>query len=208
MKNISLFASIALGLFAGSGIARADVVAINGQLITLECNTGFEAGDLDGWFEAQVFSPTVSWSVSAAQANMGNFSAVIDGNNELRRNFEGFATAINSAGAPTPTMDEVSFSILHPEPGATNVRFTAYYDDGSEAFTNFATNSTDWETFDATMFVNSNGGGAILTGVSVFGNNSGLTFLDDITILGQIPEPGSASLLLLGTLVLVSRRRR
>ena len=199
-----------LALLLFPGIIHADVVIIGSQFINLDCSTGFEGGDLDGWYEDRVFAPAVTWGTSSSLPNSGAFSATVDGNNELRRDFAEFGNVINSSSVTGFQFDELTFSVRHPDSQASNLLVTAFYDDGSQAATNFSTISNDWEKFDATAFANSNSNGNILTGVSFFGNNSGSTFIDDITILASaelVPEPGCATLLCLGAAGLLRRRR-
>jgi hypothetical protein len=194
--------AIALAVLLGSiASSEAVIVATDNQI----SNPGFESGVLNPWFEDDVFSPTQTWAVVSdlTMAQSGNESAMIDGNNELRQNFDQFAGEVAMATGDIEIL-EFSFFIRHPDATANNTFVTIFYDNGSEQSKNYPTTSTAWTVIDLLPDL---AAGQIPVGVSVFGNNSGRTFVDDFTLFA-IPEPGTTALMMLGVAGMLFRRRR
>ncbi len=158
----------------------------------------------------------------------GRASAFAAGDAELRQDFYSFASDItdvagdiSAAGGATfgNQITHVSFWAAHPDPinpqnpnnRATEIFVSFFYnDEGQPEEHTYNTVGLGWEFFDVTGQYNPDRGELI--GLSIFGNISGSTYLDDIQVLALIPvpEPASAALVLASAtgLLFVRRRRR
>ncbi len=183
-------------------------------------NGDFETGFLGPSYEDRTPQLGVSpWTIVTASSLMGSFdpgefSALAAGDTELRQDFFSFADDIVDIGEDISAaggaafggqVTHISFWVAHPDPPASKILVTLFYDDGSSIAQEYQTTTTGWEFFDITTQHDPLGD---LTGISFFGNVSGRTFLDDIQVLVSIPEPASVTLLLaaIGAVLLVRRR--
>ena len=167
-----LLALLFLVLFAG--IALADT-----QLLT---NGDFESGALGPWYNARNFcsGTCVPWNVSTANPHSGTYSAMDEGNIELRQDF-------------TPTLGSQ----------ITNASFWAYTDSGVNAVDFFYTDSSDeefvvfssantWTLQNVTSDVDP---GKTLMGFSIWGSGPNhISYVDDASITAT-PEPSTLVLL-------------
>ncbi len=203
-QPIRILAVLVAAIFCFASQARA------GTSIDSIVNGGFESGELTpDWFQDRMFIfdpnlPTEDWQATTEDSFTGMFSAKVLGNFELRQDFAAFSSSDPGFAI------EASFAIKHPDPGTRNLFVSVFYDDGTESSSGtgvLQTTTTDWEVFDFSFLFEPN---KMVTGFSIFGNDLGPTFLDDVVLRKVlIPEPESL-LLLLGSLatLLILRRRR
>jgi hypothetical protein len=183
-------------------------------------NGDFESGDLDPSFQDRAPQFGVApWTVVSANSltgsfDPGEFSALAAGDTELRRDFFSFADDIrdvaediSAAGGAAfgGQVTQISFWVAHPDPPASKILVTLFYDDGSSIEQEYQTLTTGWEFFDITSQHDPLGD---LTGISFFGNVSGRTFLDDIQVIVTVPEPAAITLLLASIAAVLFVRRR
>ncbi len=177
-----LFAMVIL--FAGSAFATE--LLVNGD---------FETGALSPWYNARNFcsGTCISWNVNSNNPHSGSFSAMDEGNIEVRQDF-----------SPTPG------SMI------TNVSFWVNSDAGVDAVDFFYTDSSDeefvvhptanvWTLEDVTSDVNA---GKTLMGFSLWGSGPDhVTYLDDASITA-VPEPGTLIMLGSGIVAAAAGLRR
>lgn len=189
MNLRTLAVTFVLVQFAGSAPAGAANILLN---------PGFETGTLGPWFEDRVFSGTDPWTVTDVFPHTGTFSATVDGNREIRQDF---------AAVSTDLITEISFWAAHPNPNVSDLFVDFFYSDGSDTGFLVFTAGSDYNFFDVTSFLE---GGKELTGFSIFGNSTGVTYFDDAVIdVNVVPE---ASTLAMGSIAamigLAAARRR
>jgi PEP-CTERM motif len=182
-------------------LALAVVGRANAQIV----NGGFETGSLSPWYQGSVvctFGPSCTpWSVTTDEAHSGLYSAVDEGNIELRQDFV----------TPIFGGDITSFTYWAMQDVPAISEFVFYYTDASTTYNVFDIGS-DWEQFDALPYLDPT---KTVSGFSVFGDSGpdvDFTYLDDFNIAttSETPEPGSMALLATGLVGLagIGRRRR
>ena len=161
-------------------------------------NPGFETGVLSPWYQGRDFchGTCINWNVSNQNPHSGKYSAMDEGNIELRQDF-----------TPTPGADITNFSFwAYTDAGLGAVDFF-YTDNSDEEFLYFSTANV-WTLINQTANVDKN---KTLMGISVWGADPNhIAFYDDFDLTSnQVPESGS--LVLLGSAVLglagVARRK-
>ena len=158
-------------------------------------NTGFETGQLGPWYQARDFcnGTCVNWNASAQNPHTGTYSAMDEGNIELRQDF---------AATPGSQITNASFWV-YTDSGVDAVDFF-YTDSSDEEFVVFAPANT-WTLENVTADVNK---GKTLMGFSIWGSGPNhITFVDDAD-LTAVPEPGSLVLLGSGLVGLAGLARR
>ncbi len=142
-------------------------------------NPGFETGSLSPWFQGRDFGGSVNWQVTNTDAHSGIFSAMDNGNKELKQTF---------SAVPTSLITQVSFWAKHPDPNVRALAVDFFYTDGTDQEFQVSTTGTGWNFFDVTSDLAS---GKQLNGFSIFGNSAGVTFVDDFAINANVPEPAT-----------------
>jgi hypothetical protein len=160
-------------------------------------NGDFETGVLSPWYSARNFcsGTCIPWNVSTANPHTGTYSAMDEGNIELRQDF-------------TPTLGS----------NITNVSFWSYTDSGVNAVDFFYTDSSDeefvvfsnpntWTLQNVTSDVNA---GKTLMGFSIWGSGPDhISYVDDASITSNgVPEPGTLVMLGSGVLAAAAGLRR
>ena len=178
---------------------------LNAQIV----NGGFETGSLSPWYQGLVFctfGPScVSWSVTDAEAHTGTWSAVDQGNIELRQDFT----------TPILGSEITSFKYWMMQDVPSISFFQFYYTDATTGGNTFS-GSSEWAQLDALPFLDPT---KTVSGFSIFGVSGptvNFTYLDDFTmttgVVGTVtPEPASIALLATGLVGMVGtglRRRR
>lgn len=161
--------------------------------VNLLSNPGFENGTLPPWFQDRNFCspPCADWTVTSTDAHSGSFSAMDQGNIELKQTF-----------TPTPVSNivDVSFWAKHPDAPGLPIAVDFFYTDGTDSEFVLFTPDTSWDFFDVTSDLLA---GKTLDGISVFGVSGGCgsctTFVDDFSVLATSNVPEPASLFLLGS---------
>ena len=158
-------------------------------------NGDFESGVLPPWYTARNFcsGTCIPWNVSTANPHTGTYSAMDEGNIELRQDF-----------APTPgsQITNVSFWV-NTDSGVDAVDFF-YTDSSDEEFVVFS-NANTWTLENVTSDVNT---GKTLMGFSIWGSGPNhITYVDDASI-DAVPEPGTLVMLGSGVLAVVAGLRR
>ena len=184
MRKITL--AVALVVLCASA-AMANEIIVNGD---------FETGALDPWFNAQNFcgGPCQEWAVTNSDSHSGAFSAMDIGNIELRQDFTGVAgSSITSA----------SFWVKNSV-GVNAVDFH-YSDSTLEEFVVFS-DSNVWTLQDVTADINPS---KTLVGFSIWGCDTGcISFVDDVSIVSNVPEPGTLAMLGTGIFAAAGAFRR
>lgn len=180
-----VFALVMATLLAGP--ALADELLVNG---------GFEFGVLGPWYNARTncFGTCIPWDVETSVVHSGGFAAWDTGNLEIRQDF-----------IPTPGVDINSITLwINNSSGIDAVDFF-YTDASDEEFVFFPTAGT-WTFVDLTSYLNTS---KTLSGISFWGCSPDcVTYLDDVSIQTNIPEPGTLVLLGSGALGLAGFLRR
>jgi hypothetical protein len=173
--------TVAAGTLLASTTARANNILVN---------PGFETGALAPWYQGNDFDGPTNWQVTNNDAHSGVYSAMDDGNKELRQDF---------AAVATTSILEVSFWVKHPELQVSALAYTFYYSDSTHSQFLVSTVATGWESFNVTSHLDL---GKSLVGFSIYGNSGGVTLFDDavISTSGTVPEPSSVVLAGLGAL--------
>jgi hypothetical protein len=179
--------SVTLALLCGA----APALAAN-QLV----NPGFETGLLAPWTNDNDFCAGCTWSVDAADAHSGTYSAVVDGNRLILQTF---------APVPVSSINAVNFWARHPN-DATGADIAVYfeYSDLTDEEALFQTSDSAWTFFDVTSELDSS---KSLTGFGVYGNSGTLARFDD-AVVDVVPEPATRLHFATGAAWLISRRRR
>lgn len=158
-------------------------------------NGDFETGALSPWYNARDFcsGTCIPWNVSTNNPHSGQYSAMGEGNIELRQDF-------------TPTLgsqiNNVSFWV-NSASGVDAVDFF-YTDNSDEEFVVFSTANT-WDLENVTSDVNT---GKTLMGFSIWGSGPDhVTYIDDASITSA-PEPGTLALLGSGLVAAAASIRR
>jgi hypothetical protein len=159
-------------------------------------NPGFETGLLAPWTNSNDFCGGCLWTVDAADANSGTYSAVVDGNRLVLQNF---------AAVPVSSISAVNFWARHPgEPTGQFMAVYLEYSDASSEEIQVQTTSSGWTFFDVTGDLD---GGKSLSAFGVYGNSLAVTRFDD-ALVDVVPEPATWLLLAAGAMWPASRRRR
>lgn len=171
------------------------LVASSAFATELLVNGDFESGVLSPWYNARNFcsGTCVPWNVNSNNPHSGSFSAMDEGNIELRQDF-----------APTPgsMINNVSFWV-NSESGVDAVDFF-YTDNSDEEFVVFPTANT-WTQENVTSDVNT---GKTLMGFSIWGSGPNhITYVDDASITAT-PEPGTLVMLTGGIVAAAAGLRR
>jgi hypothetical protein len=188
----------------GTVALAAAVLAPTASAINLLANPGFETGNISPWFNGREFGTNGSgqlWHAVNTDSHTGSWSAMVESNKEMRQNF-----------TPTLVSDitEASVWIKVPEVGGI-FGVWHYYSDATEGFEVFSPANTGWNKYDITADLQS---GKTLIGFGVNGYIGGgsdpdLVFADDGMVNSTaIPEPATLTVLTLGALALVRRRRK
>ena len=178
---------------ACSGVARGGTILIN---------VGFETGQLTPWFHGidGMNGPTLLWVVTDTDSHDGAYSAMNVGNNEIRQTF---------SPVPTSLIDEVSYWIKRPDPGAPPFSATRFWYSDSTSNSHFS----GPVVYDGWIFIDATPGliqGKNLVGVGIFGYSASggdRTFLDSLRV-DVIPEPSSWILALTAAVCLWRRLLR
>ncbi len=147
-------------------------------------NGDFETGQLSPWYNGENFCTgnCVPWNVSTDNPHSGLYSAMDQGNIQLRQDF-----------APTmgSLITNVSFWV-NSQSGIDAVDFF-YTDSSDEEFVVFPTANT-WTLEDVTADVDS---GKTLMGFAIWGSGPNwITYVDDASITSNaVPEPTTLALL-------------
>jgi len=158
-------------------------------------NPGFESGVLSPWYQARDFcsGTCVNWNASKLNPHTGTYSAMDEGNIELRQDF---------AATPGSQITNVSFWV-NTDSGVDAVDFF-YTDSSDEEFVVFS-NANTWTLENVTSDVNT---GKTLMGFSIWGSGPNhITYVDDASI-DAVPEPGTLVMLGSGVLAVVAGLRR
>lgn len=178
--------AIALAMLCASA-AMADELIVNG---------GFETGALDPWYNARDFcgGTCQPWAATNSNSHSGSFSAMDIGNIEMRQDFTPVAgSSITSA----------SFWVNNSA-GVDAVDFF-YTDSSDEEFVVFSTANT-WNFEDVTADVNQS---KTLMGFSIWSCDPNcVTYVDDVSIMSSVPEPGTLAMLGTGVLAAAGAFRR
>jgi hypothetical protein len=167
--------------------------------INLVANGGFETGNLTPWFIDLNLGGLEPWIVTTTSALDGTYGAEDNGNISLRQNF-----------APTKAADIslVGVTLEYPEFIGANA-YDFFYTNGTHA--EFVINGgVDHlpHTYDLTSNLDRS---LTLNGFSIFGFGFGptaFTYLDDVKILTNVPEPVSMVLFAGFAVMLYGTRRR
>jgi len=167
--------------------------AMAGEIIV---NGGFETGALDPWYNARDFCGQTCqpWATTNSNPHSGTYSAMDIGNIELRQDF------VPVAGS---SITSASFWVNNSA-GVDAVDFF-YTDSSDEEFVVFSTANT-WNFVDVTADVNPS---KTLMGFSIWScDPSCVTYVDDVSIVSSVPEPGTLAMLGTGVLAAAGAFRR
>jgi hypothetical protein len=159
-------------------------------------NGGFETGALDPWYNAQNFcgGPCQDWAVTNSNSHSGSFSAMDIGNIELRQDF-----------APVPGSSITSASLWINNSVGVNALDFHYTDNSVEEFVLFS-NANTWNFEDFTADINP---AKTLMGFSIWGCDTGcISYVDDVSIMSNVPEPGTLAMLSTGVIAAAGAFRR
>lgn len=184
LKLLAVFV-MCLALLAGNAFAGNVLV-----------NSGFETGALPPWYNSNDFCGGCTWTVTAADAHSGTYSAFVNGNRLLEQDF---------TPVPFSMITDVSLWLKMPDTGIAAVYFL--YGDATTA-ENLVTVGNTWSFFDMTSFLDPS---KSLAGFGVYGctgcSGASQTFADDF-VVNAVPEPGSLVLMGTGLLGLAGMIRR
>ena len=160
-------------------------------------NPGFETGLLAPWTNDNDFCAGCTWSVDAADAHSGTYSAVVDGNRLLLQTF---------APIPVSSISALNFWARHPNSlnGDAMAVWLGYSDSTNEEALR-STSDSNWTYFDVLNELDS---GKSLTSFGVYGNSGAIARFDDAVLNAGVPEPSAWLLLVTGVAWPVLRRRR
>lgn len=188
------------GVRVAAVAVAASAIATAAQAANIVGNSGFETGALSPWYQDRDFEAAgVDWAVNAADARSGAYSAVGEGNQEIRQDF---AAVVGSS------ISEISFWLRHPTMNA-GAFVSLFYADNTSSDDLVITHTDGWEFFDITYLMDTS---KLLVGFSIFGYSStgvgDITRLDDLVIDGRfadpipnpdpVPEPSAWALMLAG----------